>query len=120
MISSREELYDVQDEIIDRYGDIPKETGNLLAIALLKSQAAKASITQLSIRDGEMRFVFDENAPIDGAKLISTAEKIGGAQMLYSELPTLVVRKPRQEVSKLYALAPQYVYMLSDCLSEAK
>ena len=34
LIETRDDLYDVQDELIDRYGDIPEDTANLLNIAL--------------------------------------------------------------------------------------
>ncbi len=115
LIESREDLYDVQDELIDRYGDIPVETANLLNISLLKAEAGRAFVTRLSLKDGEIRFTFDPDAPIDGTKLISVAENIAGAQMAFSDLPALVIRRPKSDAAALYAMLPQFVYMLADC-----
>lgn len=118
LISSRNDVYDVQDELIDRYGDIPKETVQLIEIALLKAEASKAYIAQLSVRDGEIRFIFDKNAPLDGTKLYSVVEKISGAQFVYSESPTLTIRRPRADAQSLYGMLPQFVYMVVDCVIE--
>ncbi len=115
LIETREDLYDVQDELIDRYGDIPPETANLLNISLLKAEAGRAFVTRLSVKDGEIRFTFDPDAPIDGAKLIAVAENIAGAQMAFADIPALVIRRPKSDAAALYAMLPQFVYMLADC-----
>ncbi len=116
LISSRDDVYDVQDELIDRYGDIPAETASLINIALLKAEASRAYVTQLSVRDGEIRFTFDKDAPLDGAKLYAAAGKIEGAQFVYSESPALIVRRPRSDAAALYGMLPQFVYTLLDCV----
>ena len=116
LISSREDVYDVQDELIDRYGDIPEETTSLINIALLKAEASRAYVTQLSVRDGEVRFTLDKDAPLEGAKLVAAAEKIDGAQLAYGDTPALIIRRPRADAQALYALLPQFVYMLVDCV----
>ncbi len=116
LIASREDVYDVQDELIDRYGDIPMETASLINIALLKAEASRAYVMQLSVRDGEIRFVFDKSAPLDGAKLYAVAERIDGAQFMYSETPALVIRRPRTDAQSLYGMLPQFVYMVVDCV----
>ena len=117
LIETRGDLYDVQDELIDRYGDIPEDTANLLNIALIKADCSRAGITQLRIRDNEIRFVFDKAAPIDGAKLISAAGNIAGARMMFGETPSMVISRPKSDAAALYAMLPQFVYMLADCLS---
>lgn len=38
-VESEEEAMDILDELIDRYGDIPEETRNLVDIALIKNMA---------------------------------------------------------------------------------
>ncbi len=116
LISSREDVYDVQDELIDRYGEIPNETTSLINIALIKAEASRAYVTQLSVRDGEARFVFDKDAPLDGTKLYETAGKIDGAQLVYSETPALIIRRGRADAAALYGMLPQFVYMLVDCV----
>ena len=117
-ISCQEELYDVQDELIDRYGDIPKPVENLLFIGKLKADAARAYITRLSVRDGEARILVDAEAPMDGGKLFAAAQKIEGAQLKMGESPQLIVRRPRQDAQALCIALPQIVYTLADCIQK--
>ena len=107
----------MQDELIDRYGDIPEDTANLLNIALIKADCSRAGVTQLRIRDKEVRFVFDKQAPIDGVKLIAAAGNIAGARMTFGDTPSMVISRPKSDAAALYAMLPQFVYMLADCLS---
>ena len=79
-IAAQADVYDVQDELIDRYGDIPEEVQNLIFIALIKAEAQRAYIQRLMVRDGEVRIVFDPEAPMDGAKLFAAANNIAGAR----------------------------------------
>ena len=117
LIETRDDLYDVQDELIDRYGDIPEDTANLLNIALIKADCSRAGVTQLRVRDKEVRFAFDKQAPIDGAKLIAAAGNIAGARMTFGDTPSMVISRPKSDAAALYAMLPQFVYMLADCLS---
>ena len=116
LIASREDLYDVQDELIDRYGEIPQETKNLLDIALIKAEASRAHIAQLSVRDGEVRFTFDRSAPMNGQKLLTAIGEIPGAQLQNGEVPVLLIRMPRASAEKLCGMLPQFVYTLADCI----
>ena len=47
LISSRYDLEDMTDELLDRYGDLPKAASNLLRIALIRSLAERCGITQI-------------------------------------------------------------------------
>ncbi|MDO4555716.1 MAG: transcription-repair coupling factor [Lachnospiraceae bacterium] len=53
-LSNEEEYDDMMDELIDRYGNIPTAVMNLLQVAVLKSQAHKAYITQVEQKGGEV------------------------------------------------------------------
>ena len=64
-ISNEAEYRDMQDELIDRYGDIPKVTETLLRIALLKTEANKAYATEIVIKDGGMTMRMDPKADIN-------------------------------------------------------
>lgn len=54
-IETREDYEEMADELIDRFGDMPKETNHLLEIALLKAQAHKAYITEICIKRNHLR-----------------------------------------------------------------
>ena len=47
LIGSRYDLEDMTDELLDRYGELPKAASNLLQVALIRSLAEKCGITQI-------------------------------------------------------------------------
>lgn len=64
-ISNEAELGDMEDELTDRYGDMPKEAERLLQIALLKAEAHEAYITEVNIRNGGMELKMYPKAEIN-------------------------------------------------------
>ena len=115
-ITAQADVYDVQDELIDRYGDIPEEVQNLIFIALIKTEAQRAYIQRLMVREGEICISFDPEAPMNGAKLFAAANSISGAAVLPEETPAVVIRRPKADVKKLCSELTQIVYMLADCI----
>ena len=115
-ISTQEELYDVQDELIDRYGEIPKPVENLLFIGKLKSDAQRAYITRIQVRDGEAKLLLDPEAPMDGAKLFQAIQGVEGVQFRPGEQPVLLLHRPKQDAAAICRSLPQIVYMLGDCI----
>lgn len=55
-ISNEEEMMDVIDELLDRYGDIPKETENLIKIVEIRNIARKIGITRIHVQNGYIVF----------------------------------------------------------------
>ncbi len=74
-IETKEDYEEMVDELIDRFGDMPKETDNLLEIALLKSQAHKAYITEVSIKNEQLNLEMFPQAPIDTDKIPELLKK---------------------------------------------
>lgn len=56
-IETEEEFSDLQEEFIDRFGDIPKSVNNLLYIALLKARAHAAYLTGIEQKGEAVRLV---------------------------------------------------------------
>ncbi len=56
---TEEDIQNVIDEIIDRFGAIPEEVNNLLEIARIKELAKKAFVTKISGRRESVIFNFD-------------------------------------------------------------
>lgn len=54
-IETDDEYMDMQDELIDRFGDIPKSVDNLLRVAELKAMAHRAYVTEVDINTQEIR-----------------------------------------------------------------
>ncbi|MGE5473689.1 MAG: transcription-repair coupling factor [Ignavibacteriales bacterium] len=57
---TKEDIRDIEDELIDRYGDIPLEVYNLLEIASIKILAKSLGIASVSDRTGSIIFQFGE------------------------------------------------------------
>ena len=49
-----EDVLDVTDELIDRFGDVPEDVVDLMEVALLKSKASKHGIIQISEQSGSI------------------------------------------------------------------
>lgn len=64
-IQTDEEYSDMQDELTDRFGDIPAAVQNLLDIVLLKEKARRAYITELNIKSGSIVMLADPKADIN-------------------------------------------------------
>ena len=64
-IESEEEYMDMQDELIDRFGEIPGPVENLLRVAALSALAHRAGVTDVFINRQEVRRVMFKKAEID-------------------------------------------------------
>ena len=60
-----DEYMDMQDELIDRFGDIPKSVDNLLRVAELKAMAHRAYVTEVDINTQEIRIELYPKAKLD-------------------------------------------------------
>ena len=77
-ISTEEEYMDMQDELMDRFGDMPKNVTNLLIIALLKSMAHNAWITEITNEDKSIKIYVYREAKIDTNKVPALIESYKG------------------------------------------
>ena len=59
-IRGQEDAADLLDELLDRYGEPPKSVYALLDVAMLRSNAARAGISDISQRGDKLRFVIAE------------------------------------------------------------
>ncbi len=73
-IENEEELDDMTEELIDRFGDIPKKVQQLLNIAALKSLAHMAYVTAVEQKGADIRFTMYERAKIDPRKIPALLE----------------------------------------------
>ena len=84
MIESEEEFGDMQDELTDRFGDMPKPVENLLWAALLKAMGHEAGVTEVRANRMEIRLTMNPKAPVDTTKI---PEMIGEYQGLLKFVP---------------------------------
>ncbi|MDO4530762.1 MAG: transcription-repair coupling factor [Bacillota bacterium] len=76
-IHTQEEYYDMQEELEDRYGDLPKAVQLLLEVVLLKAEAHGMGITAITQKHGNILLEFRDQPNIDPDKLMGliTAKK---------------------------------------------
>ncbi|WP_113673179.1 transcription-repair coupling factor [Vallitalea guaymasensis] len=68
-IEDEKDYYDVQEELEDRYGDLPKSVVNLLDIAIMKAVANKADIVNIEQKGENIKFEARKDARINPDKI---------------------------------------------------
>ncbi len=81
-IEDENDYFDVQEELVDRYGDIPSATENVIEIAMLKVIAAELKISEISHKEDNVIFKFaDNHIPME--KIAKTISEMKG-KLLFS------------------------------------
>lgn len=73
-IETDQEMLDVKDELIDRYGDVPQETDMLIEIAYIKNLASNLGFSSVKEKEDTILFMFSDQLglPLDRiGKLVS-------------------------------------------------
>lgn len=60
-IESREDLNEIFEELIDRFGDVPKAVVNVMNVSYLKSISTKLNFSKISEKDKSVVFKFDKD-----------------------------------------------------------
>ena len=68
-IETDEEYMDMQDELLDRFGDIPKSVENLLKIAMVRALAHRAYVTEVFVNRQEIRLTMYQKAKLDVTRI---------------------------------------------------
>ncbi|SEB20094.1 transcription-repair coupling factor (superfamily II helicase) [Thalassobacillus cyri] len=86
-IESVEDIHDLRDEVIDRFGDYPDEVENLFLVSSMKMHAKQARIEAVSETKRKIELVMEAEASqeIDGAKLFDLANSYGRMVQLGTE-----------------------------------
>ena len=74
-IENVKERDDMLDELLDRFGEIPKSVDNLLRIALIRVAAHRLYMTEIKGKNERITFTFRPNAPVDPAGIPKILEK---------------------------------------------
>ncbi len=69
LIGNQEDYNDIQEEIEDRYGDLPQTVQNLLDVALIKGMAHDLDMTSVVVKHDEVVFNFKQDARLDPANI---------------------------------------------------
>ncbi|MBO4384810.1 MAG: transcription-repair coupling factor [Clostridia bacterium] len=126
-ISDMDSMRDVQDELIDRYGDIPRPVQNLLEISLLKSEAEDAGLSSVTVRNEEAKLVFLPDARIEPGRFLDAVGRIPGSQVLSKTVRSgetervatvLLIRQRNKSAEEMFSLAKDAVKELKKCAED--
>ncbi len=81
---------EITDELIDRFGDIPKPVSALLDVAQLKGVCARLSIESVSVKQGRLLMQFGKNVTFDVDKFLKLVAKYRNLRIEPSEKPVLI------------------------------
>ena len=97
-IETEDEYMDMQDELLDRFGDIPKSVENLLVIARVRALAHKCYVTEVLVKEKEVKLTMYQKAKINVGGIPDLVNSYGGAlKLVPGEVPVFhyVERKPK-------------------------
>ena len=105
-IREPEDLEETVDEMTDRFGDIPKETMNLIRLSLIRSLADRLGVTVINEKAGKIYVYFGEKNGLTGFGIMNVTAEFerdvffhGGAKS-YMSLDV----KPKKRMEKLARL----------------
>jgi len=76
-IQGEKDYYDIQEEIEDRYGDLPRSVQNLLEISLIKWEAHNLELLSISQKNQNISLIFKEDARMNPIKIPELLKKYG-------------------------------------------
>lgn len=107
-VESEEERMDMEDELIDRFGDLPKPVTNLLTIATLKAKAHQVYVTEARIRQQEIRLTMYAKAPIRTENIeVFLSEYRGDLRFKAAEEPYFLYIDQRNKNKSVSAMIEQ-------------
>jgi transcription-repair coupling factor (superfamily II helicase) len=88
------ELERIQDEIRDRYGDVPAQAVNLVALATLRLEADRLGVRAIDSAAGRVQIRFVEGAPVSPEGLVRVTAARPGASLSPQGVLRLELRGP--------------------------
>ena len=96
-IRSEEEADDLVDELIDRYGDPPRQVNNLITVALLRARAAENGVTELNQRGMNLNLTLGQPDLARVSALCAMEKYRGRLLFAAGEKPCLSLRLKKGE-----------------------
>ena len=94
-IRTAEQRDDIEDELIDRFGDEPQCVANLVTVAYLKALCMSLGIDRVLQADGRMDMRFSNNAQVDGEKLFKALQGFDKRLTLNASVPVTLSLRDR-------------------------
>ena len=122
-IENEEEYMDMQDELLDRFGEIPKPVENLLVVAMLKAEAHRAYVTEVKINRQEVRLKMFKQAKLDPSGIPElVASQKGNLKFMMTEEPYFLYteRKKQKDCMAMLEKAKELLLAIGKLAEDAK
>ena len=86
----------LKEEIVDRYGKMPRSVENLILISLIKRYAARAGLVSVTRNAGAFTLKYPDDCTIDGQRLLAILQKYKNTARLRSAQPPYITFKAPQ------------------------
>ena len=110
-IQSKEDAFDVTDELIDRFGDPPRAVQGLIDVALVRGRAAALGIKEISQRENGV-FFFPETFDLGLASTLAAALKgrvsVNAGQKPYFQVRPKAGQQPLEVIEEALAAMETY------------
>jgi transcription-repair coupling factor (superfamily II helicase) len=103
-VSSLDGLHDLKDELRDRYGEPPEETGNLFEVIGLKIELRKMKILKLERGKDSLVFSFQPKTPVEPQKILKLMEEAED-RVRFTPDSRLIVRTSLTTVESIFHAA---------------
>ncbi|NLI12833.1 transcription-repair coupling factor [Pelotomaculum propionicicum] len=70
---SASDVSDLEEELVDRFGDLPGPVQNLLAVAKVKVLAGGLKVKTITLLPGQLRLIFGSGHPLTGEALVAAS-----------------------------------------------
>ena len=99
-VETEEEMEDMVEELIDRFGDIPKKVETLLEVAGLKALAHSLYVTSVEQKGEGFTFVMYEKAKVHPERIPGLLEEFKGALSFKTDTPPYFVYEKKSRNKK--------------------
>src|SRR5690625_1860799 len=115
-IQSSEDISDLKDELIDRFGDYPEQVEHLFIVSSLKRYATQERVETITEYNKKIELIVEENRSqkIDGSKLFELAHSFGRSIQLGTEQNKIKVmfKWSKDQAHKRYELVEDFIKRL--------
>jgi len=98
MVNNRQDFFDVQEEIEDRFGNLPRAVSNLLEVALMKALARDIGVTAITQKGQNIVLTFRPDATVNVERLTTLVKK-NPSRLLFTmaQSPYLTLKAHKNE-----------------------
>ena len=114
-VENEEEYMDIQDEMIDRFGELPLPAQYLLKVALMKAQAHEANVVEVAGNKQKLTFSMYPQAPVAGQRIPALIEKYQGKlRFANGETPQFIYEEKRKRLMDTETMLATVKVLLND------